>query len=139
GDTAQVGPGIAEHLNLPHTTYVKEIVDINKETITAKRKIENGHEVIEMQLSALLTVIKEINEPRLPSIRGILRSREIEVPVWTVDDLDVDENAIGLDGSPTQVVSVTTPDLDVEAEMFDGDCGYQVDCLIKALSEQKIL
>lgn len=140
GDTAQVGPGIAEHLDIPHVTYVEEIMETNNKNITVKRKIENGYEKIRVQLPTLLTVIKEINEPRLPSIRGILRSRQIgDIPVWTVEDLDLNEDFIGLDGSPTQVVSVSTPDLDVEAEIFDGECGYQVECLLKALARQKVL
>lgn len=139
GDTAQVGPGIAEHLKLPHTTYVKEIIEMKNETLTVKRKIEDGFELIKMQLPALLTITKEINEPRLPSIRGILRSREIEVPVWTVDDLDLDHSFIGLDGSPTQVVSVETPKIDVEGEVFTGTAEEQVESLLVALSDQKVL
>lgn len=139
GDTAQVGPGIAEHLNIAHVTYVEEIIETNKKEITVKRKIEDGYERIRAKLPVLLTVSKEINEPRLPSISGILRSRQIkEIPIWTVEDLDVDKNLIGLDGSPTQVVSVSTPQLDVDTEIFDGNCEYQVDCLLKALIEQKI-
>ncbi|MFP4662239.1 MAG: electron transfer flavoprotein subunit beta/FixA family protein [Halanaerobiales bacterium] len=140
GDTAQVGPGIAEHLNIPHATYIEDIVETTDNDITVRRKIEEGYEKIRLQLPALLTVIKEINEPRLPSISGILKSRRIEeIPVWTADDIDLNKDFIGLDGSPTQVVSVATPELDVEAKIFDGECGYQVDCLLKALSEQKVL
>ena len=140
GDTAQVGPGIAEHLNIPHATYVEEIVETTEKDITVKRKLEEGYEKIRLQLPSLLTVIKEINEPRLPSIRGIIKSRQIEkIPVWTAEAIDVDKEFIGLDGSPTQVVSVSTPQLDVEAEIFEGDCDYQVNCLIKALSELKVL
>ena len=140
GDTAQVGPGIAEHLTIPHAAYVGEIMETTKEEVTVKRKIEDGYEKICLQLPALLTVIKEINEPRLPSIKGILKSRQIEdISAWTADDLDVNEDLIGLDGSPTQVVAVSTPKLDVETRIFDGECGYQVDCLLKALTEQKVL
>lgn len=139
GDTAQVGPGIAEHLQIPHTTYVKEITEINENYITVKRKIEDGYELIKMQIPALLTITKEINEPRLPSIRGILHSREIEVPVWTAGDLEVDKDLIGLEGSPTQVVAVETPQFDVEGEILTGTAEEQVDRLLKALNEQKVL
>ncbi len=138
GDTAQVGPGIAENLEIPHTTYVKEVSDVNKEVITVKRKIESGYELIEMKLPALLTVVKEINEPRFPSIRGILRSRQIEVPIWTAEDLEVDIDAVGLNGSPTQVVSIATPQVTVEGEIFTGKAEEQVDKIIDALSQQKI-
>lgn len=138
GDTGQVGPGIAEQLNLPHITYVKDIVDASKNEITVKRKIENGFSTIEMKLPGLLTVVKDINEPRLPSIRGILRAREIEVPVWTAEDLDTDEDFTGLDGSPTQVVSCKTPEIDVEAKMFEGKAEKQVDGLLAELRQQEI-
>ncbi|HLV09743.1 MAG TPA: electron transfer flavoprotein subunit beta/FixA family protein [Halanaerobiales bacterium] len=138
GDTAQVGPGIAEHLHFPHTSYVEEIVDINEESIRVKKKIEDGFELIEMQLPALITVIKELNQPRFPFLRGIFRSREIEIPIWSADDLDLDKAAIGLDGSPTQVVSIDTPRVDVEAEVFSGSPGEQVEELLRELSRQKI-
>ena len=139
GDTAQVGPGIAENLNIPHTTYVKEIRKVEEDSITVKKIIETGYEIIEMELPALLTITKEINEPRLPSIRGVLRSREIKVPVWTADELILDRDLIGLDGSPTQVVSVETPEIDVEGEMISGTSEEQVAHLLESLSEQKVL
>ena len=138
GDTAQVGPGIAEHLQLPHATYVDEILTINKEFITVKKKIENGYEKLELQLPALLTVIKDINEVRLPYIRGIIRAREIEIPIWTADDLDIDIDATGLDGSPTQVISIDTPQINPEGKIYEGDAQEQVKQLINELNEQQI-
>ncbi len=139
GDTAQVGPGMAEHLNIPHTTYVKAVNEVTEKTIQARRMIEGGYEEIEMELPALLTVVKEINEPRMPSVRGILRSRHMEVPVWTVKDLDVDEKKIGLNGSPTQVVSIATPEINTTGQIFTGKVEEQVTNLFKALREQQIL
>lgn len=138
GDTAQVGPGIAEHLNLAHTTNVDEIKELNDDTITVKRKLELGYEIIEMKLPALITVIKEINEPRLPSISGIIRSREIEVPVWTVNDLELNPEAIGLDGSPTWVVSIDSPEIEGKGEIFTGQADEQVENLLEALKAKKI-
>ena len=134
GDTGQVGPGIAEQMQIPHTTYIKEIMEVNDDYIVVKRKIETGYEKIKMQLPALLTVTKELNEVRLPSIRGLLRSKDIDVSVWTSDDLELDENGIGLDGSPTQVVSVSTPEYDQEGEIYTGDIEKQTDNLLEALS-----
>jgi len=140
GDTAQVGPGIAEHLDIAHVTYINKIIDINEKELTVKKIVEDGYQIIRAELPVLLTVLKEINDPRLPSIRGILRSRQIDdIPVWTTDDLDIDRDLIGLNGSPTQVVSVDTPQLDVEARVFAGDYQNQVDCLLTALMEQKVL
>lgn len=139
GDTAQVGPGLAEHLSLPHTTYVKEVSNVNDKNIKVKRTIEDGYEVVEMDLPALITVVKEINETRFPSIRGILRSREIEVPVLTADNLEVDKNKIGLNGSPTQVVSVFTPQVEAQTEIFNGEPAEQAHKLVEVLRQQKII
>ena len=137
GDTGQVGPGIAEHLNIPHSTYIND-VQADQNSITVQREFENGHETIELQLPALLTLNKEINEPRLPSIRGILRSREIEIPVWTKDDLDVNEDLLGLDGSPTQVIWVGTPELNKEGDIYTGKPKEQAEKLVDELSDLQI-
>ncbi len=139
GDTAQVGPEIAEHLQIPHITYVEEIINIDNKLITVKKNIENGYEKIEAKLPVLITVTKEINEVRLPFIRGILRAREIEIPVWTADNLALDQNAVGLNGSPTQVVSVETPHIDPEGEIYEGRPEEQAKKLLKELTEQKII
>ncbi|MFW6278840.1 MAG: electron transfer flavoprotein subunit beta/FixA family protein [Bacillota bacterium] len=139
GDTGQVGPGIAEQLGLPHITYIRNIIDVQKGQITAEREIEDGFEEIVIQLPGVLTILKKINEPRLPSIRGILRSREIEVPIWSVKDLDVDETAIGLDGSPTKVVSINTPDLETEGEIYRGKPQEQVNKLVTQLSDKQLI
>ncbi len=139
GDTAQVGPGIAEHLDIPHTTYVKAVTEVTDNTIKVHSMIEGGYEEVEMDLPALLTVVKEINEPRMPSVRGILRSRHMEVPVWTVNDLDVDENKIGLKGSPTQVVTIATPEINTNGQIFTGKAEKQVANLFKALREQQVI
>ena len=139
GDTAQVGPGIAEELELPHTTYVQNIIEVENDQITVERETETGYEVIQMKLPALITTLKKINEPRLPSIRGTLRAREIEIPVWSVDDLaDIEQDKIGLDGSPTQVVSVDTPELKGAGTLFTGEPKEQVNKLLDALSEQQV-
>lgn len=137
GDTAQVGPGIAEWLGIPHCTYVKAIDEVDQQTLRVQRMIEGGIERIAMELPALITVVKEINEPRFPSIRGILRSREMKVPVWTVQDLDVEASQIGLIGSPTQVVAITTPELNTQAEIFIGKAEEQVQKLFTILRQQK--
>lgn len=139
GDTAQVGPGIAEHLNIAHATYVNKINKIENKTITLQKDIENGYELLEIEMPALLTFVKEVNEVRFPSIRGILRSREIEVPVWTANDLDLDNEAIGLDGSPTQVVWVGSPEIEEQGEIFKGKPEEQVNSLVKKLLEHKVL
>ena len=109
GDTAQVGPGIAVRLDIPQITYIKKIEEIGEETIRVQRMTEEGYEVIEGDLPILLTVVKEINEPRLPSLKGKLKAKKAEIITWTAADLGVDEQLIGLDGSPTQVVKIFSP------------------------------
>jgi len=109
GDTAQVGPGISAHLDIPQVTYVKKIEESNGSKLKVERLMEEGFEIIETPLPCLLTVVKEINEPRLPSLKGMMRSRSTKVSVWTQKELDLDPQNIGLCGSPTQVIKIFTP------------------------------
>lgn len=109
GDTAQVGPGIAAHLDLPQITYVRKIEMIDTRHIVAERLLEEGFEVIESPLPCVLTVVKEINEPRLPSLKGKLAARKAKMIHWKAGDLKCDKTQLGLDGSPTQVVKIFTP------------------------------
>lgn len=120
GDTAQVGPSLAEKLGIPHTTYVRKIEEIREGYIRCQRMNEDGYEVIEMSLPAVITVVKEINEPRLPSIKGMMRSKKAVVNVWTADDIGADKSLCGLKGSPTQVVKTFVPVHEVNSEMFEG-------------------
>lgn len=120
GDTAQVGPSLAEKLGIPHTTYVRRIEEIREGYIRCQRMTEDGYETIEMSLPAVITVVKEINEPRLPSIKGMMRAKKAVVTVWTADDVEADKNLCGLKGSPTQVVKTFVPVHEVQSEMFTG-------------------
>jgi electron transfer flavoprotein beta subunit len=121
GDTAQVGPSLAEKLGIPHTTYVRKIEEIRDGYIRCQRMTDDGYEVIELTLPAVITVVKEINEPRLPSIKGMMRSKKAVVTVWTADDIGADKNLCGLKGSPTQVVKTFIPVHDVHSEMIEGE------------------
>ncbi|MFC1549083.1 electron transfer flavoprotein subunit beta/FixA family protein [Candidatus Omnitrophota bacterium] len=109
GDTAQVGPGVSTHLDIPQVTYVKKIEKLDKTGATVERMTEEGYDIIEIPLPALFTVVKEINEPRLPSLKGKMKAKKAEIAVWTADDVSCDEKKIGLDGSPTRVVKIFTP------------------------------
>ena len=121
GDTAQVGPSLAEKLDIPHTTYVRKIEEIKDGHIRCQRMTEDGYEVIEMPLPAVITVVKEINEPRLPSLKGMMRSKKAVIPVWTADDVGADKELCGLKGSPTQVVETFVPVHNVQSEMIEGE------------------
>ncbi|EMT39176.1 Electron transfer flavoprotein, beta subunit [Thermoanaerobacter thermohydrosulfuricus WC1] len=116
GDTGQVGPGIASFLDLPLSTFTSEIVSIENGKIRVKRLVEEGYEEIEMTLPAVLTVVKEISDPRLPTLRGKLRAKKMGIPVWDTQKIGAEEQKIGLKGSPTRVVKIFTPKVTREGE-----------------------
>jgi electron transfer flavoprotein beta subunit len=121
GDTAQVGPGVAEHLDIPHVTYVSKVEEISNRHIRVRRMIEEGYDVILSSLPALITVVKEIGEPRMPSIKGTLRARKAQVITWTARDLEADELMLGLSGSPTQVARIFSPEIRPGGEIIEGN------------------
>ena len=120
GDTAQVGPQIAEKLDLPQVTYVED-VQIDGKTVTVKRALEDGYELIEVQLPCLLTAIKELNEPRYMNVPGIFQSYKKDITVWTATDIGVTEDLVGLDASPTNVFRSFTPEPKGKGKMIEGD------------------
>lgn len=125
GDTGQVGPGIARQLDISQLTYVFKIreIDIEAQTITVERLLEEGREVVTSQLPALLTVVKDINQPRYPSFAGIRRASKMEIPVWTAAELEgADVSFFGLDGSPTRVIKVfNPPPREKEVELIEAE------------------
>ncbi|MFO7612673.1 MAG: electron transfer flavoprotein subunit beta/FixA family protein [Clostridia bacterium] len=139
GDTAQVGPGLAEKLGIPHTTYVRKIEEIREGYIRCQRMTEDGYEVIEMSLPAVITVVKEINEPRLPSLKGMMKARKAEIRIMTADDIEADKDLCGLKGSPTQVVETFVPVHDVNSEMIEGTPGEQAGRLAEKLLSMKFM
>jgi len=120
GDTAQVGPGISAHLDIPQVTYVRKIAEIEPASAKVERMTEEGYDVIETPLPCLFTVVKEINEPRLPSFKGLMRAKSAKIVKWTANDIEADPAALGLDGSPTRVVKIFTPEPRKGGEMLAG-------------------
>jgi electron transfer flavoprotein beta subunit len=139
GDTAQVGPGIAEKLEIPAVTYVKKIEDIDKAYIIVERMMEEGYEVIEMGLPALITVVKEINEPRLPSLKGMIRAKKAKIHMWNASDIACEKIRIGQSGSPTIVNKIFTPPPRKGGEMIRGDPEEQIRKLVEKLCEAKVI
>jgi electron transfer flavoprotein beta subunit len=135
GDTAQVGPGVATHLELPQTCFVKEVEKIESGKMVVKRLMEDGFDRIEMSLPAVLTVVKDINTPRLPSLRGKRNAKRAEIIIWNAEDLDLDENLIGLNGSPTQVVKIFSPELKKGGEKYELPADELVEILYNKLKE----
>lgn len=121
GDTAQVGPGISTHLDIPQVTYVKKIENITENRAKVERMTEEGYDVVETPLPCLFTVVKEINSPRLPSLKGMMRAKSSKIFKWTADDIEADPKSIGLDGSPTRVVKIFTPPPRKGGEILKGD------------------
>jgi len=139
GDTAQVGPQIGERLGIPQVSYVEKFF-LEDGNIRVHRSLEDGYEVIEGNSPILLTTIKELNEPRYPSIPGIMKAyREDSIKVWTYNDLDIPSTDIGLDGSPTQVKRSFTPEPKGKGEMLEGSTEDKVESLVKKLHEKNLI
>ncbi|MEL7634827.1 MULTISPECIES: electron transfer flavoprotein subunit beta/FixA family protein [Sporomusa] len=139
GDTAQVGPELAEHLAISQLTYVSKL-DITDGVVRVEREHEEGYEVIETTLPVLISVVKSINEPRYASIKGRMKANRKEVPVWTAADVDVNLDEIGLKGSPTQVRRIFTPQQRVQGEIIQEDTARAaVTRLLTKLNQAKII
>jgi len=138
GDTAQVGPGVAEFLDIPQVTFAIKI-DLDGNKIKVKRQLEESAEIVETTLPAAVTVIKQINEPRLPSLKGQMRAKKAEIQMWTAEAILADAENIGLKGSPTQVVRIFTPPPRGNSEMLEGDIDEISVKLFNKLKEQKII
>ncbi|MGD0335740.1 MAG: electron transfer flavoprotein subunit beta/FixA family protein [Candidatus Omnitrophota bacterium] len=136
GDTAQVGPGISTHLDIPQVTYVKKVEDVNEKAMRLERMMEEGYEVIEVPLPCLITVVKEINEPRLPSLKGMMKAKSAKISVWGQKDLNLDPQAIGLCGSPTQVVKIFTPPQRLGGQMLQGEVSEVSKKLVELLKAE---
>jgi len=139
GDTGQVGPELAEMLGLPFVAYVSQIEEIKDGLMRVQRLVEDGHEVIETTLPAVITVVKEINVPRLPSLRGLAKARSARITAWTARDLGVDPNMVGRAGSATWVVKIFFPQRVRRAEILPGNAEAQVDSLISKLKEARLI
>ena len=136
GDTAQVGPGISSHLDIPQITYVKKIEEIKDKQMILERMTEEGFEILKSPLPCLITVVKEINEPRLPSLKGMMRAKKAPITTWKAIDLDLEEDRLGLNGSPTQVVKIFTPPPRPKGQIIDAAPEECVDKLIELLKKQ---
>jgi electron transfer flavoprotein len=119
GDTAQVGPQISEKLGIPQVTYV-EGLEVDGKKLTVKRQLEDGYEMIELQMPALLTAVKELNEPRHMYIDKIFEAYEKEIKVLSIDDVDIEKTEVGLKASPTRVFRSFTPEVKGQGVILEG-------------------
>ncbi|PKO12927.1 MAG: electron transfer flavoprotein subunit beta [Chloroflexi bacterium HGW-Chloroflexi-10] len=143
GDTGQVGPGIAALLDVPVATYVSKIAAVNSMNIILNRMVEGGYETLRMPFPSVLTVVKEVASPRLPTLRGMQRARLAVIPVWGQTDIDVDADKIGLKGSPTRVVKISTPTVARQGERYvikdANDIRMVADRFVQFLQEKHVV
>lgn len=118
--TGQVGPQLAELLNVSHVNYVNRIVFEPGKNLIVERALEHGYMKVRAKLPALLSVVKEINQPRLPTVWGIIEAREKEIQVWGAADVKAVPDTIGLVGSPTQVTGIFKREMKRKNEILEG-------------------
>ncbi len=134
GDTAQVGPGLAIQLGIPFITCIQKVREVNEKELTMERMMDDGYDVVAVQYPALITVVKDLNEPRVPSLKGKMKSKKAEIQVFSAEDVGADPAKIGLAGSPTQVVDVFPPPPRGERAMLTGSIDEQVEQLVTKLA-----
>ncbi len=133
GDTAQVGPGLAIRLGIPYATCIQKIRDAEASSIIMERMMDDGHDVLRSGYPLLITVVKDINQPRVPSLKGKMKAKKAEIKVLTASDIEADPTCIGLPGSPTQVVKVFPPEPRGERAVLSGSVDEQVEQLVDKL------
>jgi electron transfer flavoprotein beta subunit len=139
GDTAQVGPETADMLGIPFVAYIRKIEKVENTRMVAERMMDEGYDVVETSLPALITVVKEINQPRLPSLKGKMKSKNLKVTSWTAADIGADLNLCGLKGSPTKVVKIFPPAPRGQREILSGTMEEQVSAVSKHLKMQSLI
>ena len=142
GDTAQVGPQISEHLNLPVISYAEEIkVDEKAKTVEVKRQFEDRYHIVKAKMPCLVTALSELNEPRYMTPGGIFDAFEKEVTVWGRNDLkDVDDSNLGLKGSPTQIAKASDKVKKGQGEKIAPDSVDEaVDYIVGKLTEKHVI
>jgi len=139
GDTGQTGPEMAETLGIPHVCYVNKILGVEDDKVTVKRLLDEGIETLESPLPMLMTVSKDINQPRLATLRGRLKAKKAEIREIHSDDLDVDKSDLGLDGSFTRVVKIFEPEPPAGGEIVEGDPEELADRIFEKLKECRVI
>ena len=143
GDTGQVPLGLAAALDLPAATFVSHVESCDDGNIVVRRLVEEGYERLGLPLPALMTVVKQISDPRLPTLRGKQRARKMDLPTWGPDDIGADTSLIGLRGSPTRVVKIFRPTLSRKGRILqpkdDDALRNTVDELIQFLKEKRLV
>jgi len=141
GDTAQIGPQVADYLGVPQVTYVFDIEEIKKNSITVKRRLEDGFERIQCTLPALLTTIGELNKPRFPRVDRLIDAckENAHIETWNSADLGIQTRDVGLEGSLTNVIKTFAPKFQRQGEILEGDAKASVKSLVGKLREKRLI
>jgi len=142
GDTAQVGPQIAEHLGLPQVTYVEAIEAASEEQLVVRRQFEDRYHIVEVKLPCLITTLSELNAPRYMSVGGVFDAyREKTVQLWNLENIKdtVDMDSIGLKGSPTRVAKSGTKEVKGQGELFEVNPDEAVAVILEKLTAKHII
>jgi electron transfer flavoprotein beta subunit len=139
GETGQVGPELAEMLAIPFVSCVSRIEEVAEGRVKMQRMADEGHHIVEMQLPGAISVVKEINVPRLPSLRGLMQAKKAAITVWNGQELGVDPARVGSQGSPLRTVRVSRPQRSAQREMLQGSPESQVDQIVEKLRQSRIL
>jgi len=133
GDTAQVGPEVAEFLDIPHVAFVKKIEEISEKSLVVHRHMDDGYDVVETPVPVLLTVTREINVPRLPSLKGKMAAKKAVIGKMDFAAIGAEEGKVGLKGSPTQVQNIFAPPVKGNRRMLEGPIEEQIKTLVDEL------
>jgi electron transfer flavoprotein beta subunit len=139
GDTAQVGPQVAEHLGLPQVTYVEGVKYDGDKTLTVRKSTEEGYQILEVDMPCVLTVLSSSGKARYMTVRGILEAYDKEVEIWNFDRIDVDEKAVGLNGSPTRVFKSFTKGAKAMGQLYEVEPAEAVDIIVEKLKEKFVI
>ena len=139
GDTAQVGPEMAEFLDIPHISYIRKIDEVTDNRIVVQRLMDDGFDVIESSLPVLLTVVRELNVPRLPSLKGKMAAKKAVIRKLSAADIKAEDKYLGLKGSPTQVRNIFAPEAKRDRRVLEGSNEVKIDTLVRELKGLKCL
>lgn len=139
GDTGQTGPEMAEHMDIPHVCYVSEVSGIEDGVMTLKRNLDDGVETLKAPLPLLITVSKDINQPRLATLRGRLKAKKALIHEITNKELRLPLDEIGLEGSFTRVVKIFEPEVHEAGEVVKGSAEELAEAILQKLMECKVI
>ena len=139
GETAQVGPQIAEHLDLPQVTYVENLEFDGSRTFTIRKSTEDGFQLVQVDAPCVVTVLATANKARYMSVRGIVEAYNKEVEVWGFEHISVEEEKLGLKGSPARVWISFTKGAPAAGKVFEVEPAEAADIIVEKLKEKFII